>query len=187
MVSVERIRSYGKRMGIQFKGIRKPEAVSLLRGSFLMVPPEAVHPLPEDTFYVFEIVGLQVETEVRAGRGGKLFGSVTNIDVSKLLAEKDFDIDRRRIELSEPIKAIGDFEAIVRVGQDIRATIKIHVKPIGGELEDVSVDGEDELPPAPVAMMEDDEAPRATEEVGSPEDESTHEPKDEPQNESKES
>ncbi len=116
--------------------------------------------------------GLQVETEVRAGRGGKLFGSVTNIDVSKLLAEKDFDIDRRRIELGEPIKAIGDFEAIVRVGQDIRATIKIHVKPIGGELEDVSVDGEDELPPAPVAMMEDDEAPRATEEDGRPEDES---------------
>jgi large subunit ribosomal protein L9 len=102
--------------------------------------------------------GLQVETEARAGRGGKLFGSVTNMDISKLLAEKDFDIDRRRIELSEPIKAIGNYEAVVRVGQDIRATIKIQVTPIGGELEDVSVDGEHEPPPVPIVVGGDEAA-----------------------------
>jgi large subunit ribosomal protein L9 len=94
--------------------------------------------------------GLLVEVEARAGRGGKLFGSVTNIDVQKLLAEKDFDLDRRRIEIKEPIKAIGDYELVVRVGQDINATVKLHVKPIGGELEDESVDGEEEPPPAPI-------------------------------------
>lgn len=98
--------------------------------------------------------GLLVEVEARAGRGGKLFGSVTNIDVQKLLAERDFDLDRRRIEIKEPIKAIGDYELVVRVGQDINATVKLHVKPIGGELEDKSVDGEEEPPPAPIMATE---------------------------------
>lgn len=94
--------------------------------------------------------GLQLEVEARAGRGGKLFGSVTNMDIQKLLAEKDFDLDRRRIEIREPIKAIGDYKLVVRVGQDITSTIKVHVKPVGGELEDVSVDGDEEPPPPPV-------------------------------------
>jgi large subunit ribosomal protein L9 len=88
--------------------------------------------------------GLRVEIEARAGRGGKLFGSVTNMDVQRLLGEKDFDIDRRRIQIKEPIKHIGDFEVVVRVGQDVAATITVGVKPQGGELEDVSVDGEQE-------------------------------------------
>ena len=88
--------------------------------------------------------GLRVEIEARAGRGGKLFGSVTNIVISRLLAAKDFDIDKRRIQIKEPIKHIGDFEAVVRVGQDVSATITVGVKPQGGELEDVSVDGEEE-------------------------------------------
>ena len=101
--------------------------------------------------------GLQLEVEARAGRRGKLFGSVTNIDLQKLLAEKDFDLDRRRIEVKEPIKEIGDYEVVVRVGQDIRATVKVHVKPVDGELEDVSVDGEDEPPPAPIVFDEDGE------------------------------
>jgi len=94
--------------------------------------------------------GLQLDVEARAGRGGKLFGSVTNIDIQKLLAEKDFDLDRRRIEIKDPIKAIGDYNVVVRVGQDISSTIKVHVRPVGGELEDVSVDGEDEPPPLPI-------------------------------------
>ncbi len=89
------------------------------------------------------IQGLVLETEVRAGKGGKLFGSVTNIDVKRLLDERGFDIDRRRIELRDPIKEIGDYEVIVRVGQDIAATVKLIVKPIGGQLEATSVDGDD--------------------------------------------
>jgi len=97
--------------------------------------------------------GVVVETEVRAGKGGKLFGSVTNMDVQRLLEEKDFKVDRRRIELRDPIKEVGEFEVVVRVGQDIASTVKVVVKPLGGELEDKSVDGEDELstPPPPIA------------------------------------
>lgn len=89
-----------------------------------------------------QIGGLVLETEVRAGKGGRLFGSVTNLDVKKLLDDKGFDIDRRRIELKDPIKEIGDFEVVVRVGQDVAARVKLVVKPIGGQLEDKAVEGE---------------------------------------------
>ncbi len=98
-----------------------------------------------------EMGGVTVETEARAGRGGKLFGSVTNMEVHRLLAEKGYELDRRRIELREPIKEIGEFEVRVRVGQDVDTTVKVIVKPVGGELEDQSVDGEDAPAPPPVA------------------------------------
>ena len=79
--------------------------------------------------------GLRLEIEARAGRGGKLFGSVTNIDVHRLIVEKGLDIDRRRIEIREPIKEIGEFSVLVRVGQDITASVLLSVKAAGGMLE----------------------------------------------------
>ena len=89
--------------------------------------------------------GLVLETEARAGRGGKLFGSVTNMDVQRLLKEKGFDLDRRRIDLKEHIKEIGETPVSIKVGQDIRATVTVVVKPVGGELEDRPVDEDEAL------------------------------------------
>ncbi len=86
---------------------------------------------------------LRLEIEMRAGLGGKLFGSVTNLDVAKLIAEQGFELDRRRIELKVPIKEIGTHSVSVRVGQDISTEVSLTVKPLGGELENVSADGED--------------------------------------------
>ena len=112
------------------------------------------------------IKGLVLETEVRAGKGGKLFGSVTNIDIKRLLDEKGLDVDRRRIELRDPIKEIGEFEVMVRVGQDIAAPIKLIVKPLGGQLEDKSADAEEAVEKEAVAESAEDEpaAEGATEE-----------------------
>ena len=47
--------------------------------------------------------GLRLTARARAGEEGRLFGSVTNLDVERLLAEKGFPVDRRRIALDEPI------------------------------------------------------------------------------------
>lgn len=104
--------------------------------------------------------GVQLEVEVRAGRGGKLFGSVTNLDIKRMLEEKGFDIDRRRIQLREPIKEIGDYEVRVRVGQDVDSAIKVAVKPLAGQLEDVAVDeqGATAAPAEPRAAPETAEA-----------------------------
>ena len=110
-----------------------------------------------------QIHGLVVETEVRAGKGGRLFGSVTNLDVKKLLDEKGLDIDRRRIELKDPIKEVGEFAVLVRVGQDVTATVTVIVKPLGGQLEDKAVEAEAAPPAAvePEAAAPEEEAPEA--------------------------
>ena len=79
--------------------------------------------------------GLRLEIEARAGRTGKLFGSVTNIDVHRLIVEKGLEIDRRRIELKEPIREIGEFKVLIRVGQDITAAVPLVVRAVGGMLE----------------------------------------------------
>ncbi len=64
---------------------------------------------------------------MRAGEDGKLFGSVTNLDVHKALGERGFDIDRRRILLDEPVKTLGDHAIVVHVGPDVRAIVAVKV------------------------------------------------------------
>jgi large subunit ribosomal protein L9 len=90
---------------------------------------------------------LALSIEARAGKGGKLFGSVTNIDVQRLLSEHGFDIDRRRIELRDPIKEVGEFSISVRVGQDVTAKVALAVTPLGGALEDVPTEESQEAAP----------------------------------------
>jgi large subunit ribosomal protein L9 len=64
---------------------------------------------------------------VKAGEEGKLFGSVTSLHIEKALKGKGFDIERRKIHLAEPIKALGDYEVPVRLAADVTATVKVSV------------------------------------------------------------
>jgi large subunit ribosomal protein L9 len=72
--------------------------------------------------------GLKLTVRARAGEEGRLFGSVTNMDVERLLAEKGFRVERRRITLAEPIKQLGTFPIPVQVGRTVRATIELTVE-----------------------------------------------------------
>jgi large subunit ribosomal protein L9 len=72
--------------------------------------------------------GLKLTVRARAGEEGRLFGSVTNIDVERLLADKGFHVERRRIALDEPIKHLGTFPISVQVGRNVRATIELTVE-----------------------------------------------------------
>jgi len=72
--------------------------------------------------------GLALTVKAHAGEGGRLFGSVTNLDVERLLAEKGFHVDRRRIGLDEPLKNLGTFPIVVQVGRTARATIQVTVE-----------------------------------------------------------
>ena len=71
--------------------------------------------------------GLKLTVQARAGEEGRLFGSVTNLDLERLLADKGFHVDRRRIELVEPIKQLGTYPVVVQVGRDVRATVELTV------------------------------------------------------------
>jgi large subunit ribosomal protein L9 len=70
---------------------------------------------------------LTIEVAARAGEAGKLFGSVTNIDIERALGAQGIAIDRRRIILAEPIKELGEFVVPVRVDADVEAGLKLKV------------------------------------------------------------
>jgi len=72
--------------------------------------------------------GLELRVEARVGEEGRLFGSVTNLDIERLLVAKGFEIDRRRIQLAEPIKHVGTYPVPVQLGRDVRATIQVVVE-----------------------------------------------------------
>jgi large subunit ribosomal protein L9 len=74
-----------------------------------------------------KLAGASLTIPVKAGEEGKLFGSVTNIDIEKALRAKGFDIERRKIHLDEPIKSLGDYEVPVRLTADVTAAVKVSV------------------------------------------------------------
>ena len=72
--------------------------------------------------------GMQLTVRARAGEEGRLFGSVTNMDIERLLAEKGFHVERRRILLPEPIKQLGTFPIPVQVGRSVRVSVELTVE-----------------------------------------------------------
>jgi large subunit ribosomal protein L9 len=69
-----------------------------------------------------------ITVSVRAGEGGKLFGSVTSADVADAVrAQTAVEVDRRSIELSEPIKELGSAEVPVRLHPEVIATVHLEV------------------------------------------------------------
>ena len=75
-----------------------------------------------------KLQGLKLTVRARAGEEGRLFGSVTNLDVERLLADAGFTIDRRRITLDEPIKQLGTYSIVVQVGRTTRATVQLTIE-----------------------------------------------------------
>ncbi|MDO8434878.1 MAG: 50S ribosomal protein L9 [Candidatus Binatus sp.] len=74
-----------------------------------------------------KIEALEITIMARAGEEGKLFGSVTNIDIERAVREKGVDIERRKIVLPEPIKQLGDFTVPVKLDAEVEANLKIIV------------------------------------------------------------
>ena len=77
-----------------------------------------------------QLQGKQLVFQARAGEEGKLFGSVTNADVADRLNEEglDFELDRRWVQLEEPIKALGDFTVPVRLHTDVTVDVEVTVE-----------------------------------------------------------
>jgi large subunit ribosomal protein L9 len=73
------------------------------------------------------IADIDVEIRRRVGETEALYGSVTTSDVAEALKAKGFDLDRRKIQLQEPIKRLGEFDIPIRLQRDVTATIKLRV------------------------------------------------------------
>ena len=63
----------------------------------------------------------------KAGENDQLFGSVTPKDISEALEQQSYQIDRRKIQLHEPIKTLGEFKVPVRLHRDVTVEIAVHV------------------------------------------------------------
>jgi large subunit ribosomal protein L9 len=78
---------------------------------------------------------LEVEITRKVGETEALYGSVTSSDIADAIAAKGFEVDRRKIQLHEPIKRTGEFEIPLKLHREVVATIKVKVVPEGGAPE----------------------------------------------------
>jgi large subunit ribosomal protein L9 len=73
------------------------------------------------------LANVEVEIARRVGENDTLFGSVTNADIAESLAAKGFEIDRRKVQLSEPFKKLGEFTVPVKLHRDVVVSLKVKV------------------------------------------------------------
>jgi large subunit ribosomal protein L9 len=72
--------------------------------------------------------GVSVKFTRKTGENDQMFGSVTSADVAEALATQGFKVDKRQVQLKEPIKIIGESEVTIKVFRDVTAQIKVHVE-----------------------------------------------------------
>jgi large subunit ribosomal protein L9 len=69
----------------------------------------------------------------KTGENGHLFGSVTSADIAGDLESKGFNVDRRKIQLNEPLKSVGDFKVAIKLHREVTARITVKVLSEAGE------------------------------------------------------
>jgi large subunit ribosomal protein L9 len=72
--------------------------------------------------------GLSVSFQRRSGEQDQLFGSVTSGDIADALTKKGFDIDRRKIQVHEPLKSLGEFDVPIRLHKDVTTHLKVVIE-----------------------------------------------------------
>jgi len=73
------------------------------------------------------VANMEIKIIAQVGEEDKLFGSVTSMDIAKHLADKGYLVDKRKIQLDEPIKKKGEYEVPVKLDEGVTANIKVIV------------------------------------------------------------
>ncbi len=75
-----------------------------------------------------EVEGWTVETKIKTGEGGKTFGSVSTKEIAQAVsAQYGKEIDKKKLVLDEPLKALGTYEVKLKLHPEVTATLKVHV------------------------------------------------------------
>ena len=77
-----------------------------------------------------EIEGKVVTLKIKCGANGKMFGSVTSKEISEALYQININLDKKKIELKEPIKTLGVYKVTAKVYPEITATFSVDVLPL---------------------------------------------------------
>lgn len=79
-----------------------------------------------------QLQAMELIVPVKVGEGDRLYGSVTAMDIAEAVSAKGYSIDKRKIQIKEPIKTIGEHDVEIRLATDVAATVKIKVVPEAG-------------------------------------------------------
>jgi large subunit ribosomal protein L9 len=79
-----------------------------------------------------QLVGVELLFVRKSGERDQLFGSVTSADIARELEHKGLNIDRRKIQLDEPLKAVGDFQVPVKLHRDVIVPVKVTIQKEAG-------------------------------------------------------
>jgi len=74
------------------------------------------------------LTGVSLKFHRKTGENDQMFGSVTTGDIADALKVQNFEVDKRQVQLREPIKALGEFPVTVKVFREVTAEIKVHVE-----------------------------------------------------------
>jgi large subunit ribosomal protein L9 len=74
-----------------------------------------------------QVEGLRVEIAMQVGEGDKLFGSVTSRDVAQALQSRGIELDRKKLVLPDAIKTVGEYDIVVKLGNEVTASFKLAV------------------------------------------------------------
>jgi large subunit ribosomal protein L9 len=80
------------------------------------------------TLVAKDLAKLVVTVRRKAGEGGTLYGSVTSIDIADFLITHKIDIDKRRIQLDDPIKSIGEYQVPIRLHREVIVPVAVIVE-----------------------------------------------------------
>lgn len=112
------------------QGLVKPatdEALKQLEMEKAAVAQKAEEELKMTEGVVAQLDGQEIEFFTKADESGKLYGAITPLKIAKVLKEKGFEVKKNQIKISEPIKAIGDYEIILEMEHGLEAKIKLIV------------------------------------------------------------
>ena len=90
-------------------------------------------PKSESEALAKQFEGLEVSFTRKSGENDQLFGSVTSGDIADALEKKSFHIDKRKIQIHEPLKTIGEFTIPVKLHKDVTAHLKVLIGKEAGE------------------------------------------------------
>jgi large subunit ribosomal protein L9 len=79
--------------------------------------------------FAARLAEIEIEIPRRVGENETLYGSVTSADIAHALQAKQFDIDKKKIVLHEPLKALGEFAVPLKIHREVTAHVKVKVVP----------------------------------------------------------
>ncbi|MFI5058772.1 MAG: 50S ribosomal protein L9 [Candidatus Acidiferrales bacterium] len=71
--------------------------------------------------------GVSLSFKRKTGENDQMFGSVTSADIAEGLTAQGFKIDKRQVQLADPLKALGEYTVTIKVFRDVTAEVKVHV------------------------------------------------------------